>query len=51
MWLGCVDASSATAHRVLKHGTSVLILIGGEKEQLMTQPYQYKIYLKTRKGE
>ena len=31
MWLGCVDACSITAHRVLKQGISVLILIGGEK--------------------
>ena len=50
MWLGCVDAGSATAHYNLKKGRSILIFVGGEKEQLMTTPKEHKIYLNNRKG-
>eukprot|EP00428_Durinskia_dybowskii_P082304 CAMPEP_0170444136 /NCGR_PEP_ID=MMETSP0117_2-20130122/48364_1 /TAXON_ID=400756 /ORGANISM="Durinskia baltica, Strain CSIRO CS-38" /LENGTH=94 /DNA_ID=CAMNT_0010704919 /DNA_START=238 /DNA_END=522 /DNA_ORIENTATION=+ len=38
LFLGCVDASSYTCHYNLKRGRSILIFIGGEKEQLMTEP-------------
>lgn len=48
--LGCVDASAATAKHNLNKGRSILIYIGGEKEQLMTSPGQQRIYLKHRKG-
>lgn len=48
--LGCVDASSATCHYNLKRKRSILIFIGGEKEQLMTEPGSHKIYLLNRKG-
>jgi 2-acylglycerol O-acyltransferase 2 len=48
--IGCVDASSATCHYNLKRDRSILIFIGGEKEQLMTEPGCHKIYLLNRKG-
>jgi len=50
LFLGCVDASSYTCHYNLKRGRSILIFIGGEKEQLMTEPGNHKIYLRSRKG-
>lgn len=50
LYLGCVDASSTTAKHNLKLGRSLLILIGGEKEQLMTRPNEHKIYIRSRKG-
>jgi hypothetical protein len=34
----------------LKKGRSLLIFIGGEKEQLMSENGKHKIYLKHRKG-
>lgn len=50
LWLGCVDAGASTASFNLKKGRSLLIFIGGEKEQLMSENGRHKIYLKTRKG-
>jgi len=50
LFLGNVDASSSTARYNLKRGHSLLIFVGGEKEQLMTKPHENKIYLKSRKG-
>jgi len=48
--LGCVDAGASTAHYNLKKGRSILIFVGGEKEQMWTTPGEHKIYLKNRKG-
>ena len=48
--LGNVDASSATAKYNLKKGRSLLIFVGGEKEQLMAKPHKHQIFLKSRKG-
>lgn len=48
--LGCVDASSKTAHFNLNKGRSLLILVGGEKEQLLTRAGEHKVYLRNRKG-
>jgi hypothetical protein len=50
LFLGCVDASSSTCHYNLKRGRSILVFIGGEKEQLLTKPGNHKIFLKSRKG-
>ena len=50
LWLGCVDAGASTANYNLKKGRSLLIFIGGEKEQLMSENGKHKIYLKNRKG-
>ena len=48
--LGNVDASGATAQYNLKKRRSLLIFIGGEKEQLMTEEGKQRVYLKSRKG-
>lgn len=50
LWLGCVDAGSKTAHHNLKKGRSILIFIGGEREQLLTTPGEHTIFLSNRKG-
>jgi len=50
LYMGCVDAASSTAKYNLQRDRSLLIFIGGEKEQLMTKPNQHKIFLRTRKG-
>jgi hypothetical protein len=50
LFLGCVDASAHTAHYNMKKGRSILIFVGGEKEQLLSMNHEHKVYLKTRKG-
>lgn len=50
LWLGGVDAGSKTAHHNLKIGRSVLIFVGGEREQLLTTPGEHTIFLSGRKG-
>jgi hypothetical protein len=50
LWLGNVDAGKATAQRQLARGRSVLIFVGGEKEQLMTRPNEHKVYARSRVG-
>ena len=34
--LGCVDASAATCHRLLKAGLSMQLYVGGEREQMLS---------------
>ena len=48
--LGCVDASASTANYNLTKGRSLLVFVGGEKEQLMTEQGKHKIFLSNRKG-
>lgn len=50
LFLGCVDASKETAKYNIRKKRSILIYVGGEKEQLMTQENTYKVYLKGRLG-
>eukprot|EP01034_Spumella_vulgaris_P028604 gene28604-35489_t len=50
LYTGCVDAGAKTAAYNLKKGRSLLIFIGGEKEQLMSENGKHKIYLRHRKG-
>mmetsp|Transcript_20529 Transcript_20529/g.44554 ORF Transcript_20529/g.44554 Transcript_20529/m.44554 type:complete len:330 (-) Transcript_20529:2691-3680(-) len=50
LWTGCVDANRKTAERNLDKGNSLLVLPGGEAEQLMTEYGKEKIYLLKRKG-
>jgi hypothetical protein len=48
--LGCVDASAHTAHHNMKKGRSILVFVGGEKEQLLSMNGEHKVYLNNRKG-
>lgn len=50
LYTGCIDARKQVAERALSNGKSLVILPGGEAEQLMTQYGIEKIYLRKRKG-
>lgn len=50
LWTGCVDANRKTAERNLDHGNSLVVLPGGEAEQLMTEYGKERVYLRSRKG-
>lgn len=50
MFLGFVDAGAKTAHYNLKKNNSLYILIGGEREQLLSSSWTQKVYIKNRKG-
>lgn len=50
MWLGCIDASAKTAEKALKEGMSLLIYVGGEKEQLACKYGEHAVVVKKRKG-
>jgi 1-acyl-sn-glycerol-3-phosphate acyltransferase len=50
LWTGCVDASRAVAVERLKEGRSLLVIPGGQAEQMYTQYGRERVYLKRRKG-
>eukprot|EP01084_Bolivina_argentea_P116986 207791_1 len=50
LWTGCIDASAKVAERALSFGHSLLIIPGGEHEQIMTEKGKEKLYLRNRKG-
>jgi 1-acyl-sn-glycerol-3-phosphate acyltransferase len=50
LWTGCIDASRAVASRALRAGRSILVLPGGEAEQIRTVHGKEKVYLHRRKG-
>lgn len=50
LWTGCIDASRPVAERTLKRGGSILVLPGGEAEQIRTEHGKEKIFLNSRKG-
>jgi 2-acylglycerol O-acyltransferase 2 len=50
LWTGCIDASKKTAEKALDRKRSLLILPGGEAEQLLTTYGEEKVYLSRRKG-
>lgn len=49
--LGCVDAGRESAEQVLKKGWSLWIVLGGEKEQVLTTQGKHIIALEDRKGK
>jgi 2-acylglycerol O-acyltransferase 2 len=50
LWTGCVNASKPVAQRNLQQGLSLLILPGGQQEQLRTTYGQELVYIQRRKG-
>ncbi len=50
LWTGCIDASRKYAEIALQNQKSLLILPGGEAEQIRTTYGKEKIYLSRRKG-
>ena len=50
IWTGCIDANRKTAEQALRNKRSLIILPGGEAEQLITEHGCEKVYLLKRKG-
>lgn len=50
LWTGCIDANRKTASKALDRGRSLLVLPGGEAEQILTIYGRERVYLKSRKG-
>jgi len=50
LWTGCVDARRSVAEKIVDNGYSMLVLPGGEAEQIRTTYRKERIYLKSRKG-
>ena len=50
LWTGCIDARRKVAERALDNGRSLMVLPGGEAEQIRTQYGKERVYLSRRKG-
>jgi 1-acyl-sn-glycerol-3-phosphate acyltransferase len=50
LWTGCVDARRSVANALLDRGRSVLVVPGGEAEQIRTTRGREIVYLRKRKG-
>lgn len=50
LWTGCVDARRSVAEQLLQRGRSILVLPGGEAEQIRTRHGHESVYLRRRKG-
>jgi len=50
LWTACVDASRTEATRLLERGRSLMVLPGGQAEQMRTVFGRERIYLNRRKG-
>merc|ERR1719401_2359817 len=50
LWTGCIDASRPVAARALRRGHSLMVIPGGEMEQIRTQDGCEGVCLSTRLG-
>lgn len=50
LWSGCIDAGRESANKCLDAGYSLIIVPGGEHEQMLTRYGHESVYLKKRKG-
>ncbi len=50
LWTGCIDASRKIAEKALDQHKSLVVLPGGEAEQIRTTYGKEKVYLSNRKG-
>lgn len=50
LWSGCVDARRSVAEQILRNGKSLVIMVGGIAEQLLSKRGDHTIYVKKRKG-
>eukprot|EP00916_Digyalum_oweni_P016748 GHVL01027444.1.p1 GENE.GHVL01027444.1~~GHVL01027444.1.p1 ORF type:complete len:334 (-),score=57.74 GHVL01027444.1:50-1051(-) len=50
LWTNCVDANKNTANYILNKGYTVLVVPGGEAEQIRTEYGKEKVWLSNRKG-
>lgn len=50
LWTGCVDARKSVATRLVQNGYSLLVLPGGQAEQIQTIRTKEVVYLQKRKG-
>jgi len=50
LWTGCIDASRPVATRALRRGCSLMVLPGGELEQIRTRAGVEEVCLSTRLG-
>jgi 2-acylglycerol O-acyltransferase 2 len=50
LWTSCINASRTSAENALDKGRSLIVLPGGETEQIMTEYGKEKVYLSKRKG-
>ena len=50
LWTGCIDARRSVAEKAIKKGCSILVLPGGEAEQIRTIYGRERVFLKNRKG-
>ena len=50
LWSGCINATRSVAEKAIKKGYSILVLPGGEAEQIRTIHSKERVYLRKRKG-
>ena len=50
LWTGCIDARRKVAERALDRGRSILVVPGGEAEQIRTTRGKEIVFLSSRKG-
>jgi 1-acyl-sn-glycerol-3-phosphate acyltransferase len=50
LWTGCVDASVAVADRLLRDNFNLIVLPGGQQEQIRTQYGVEQVYVMRRQG-